>query len=413
MTDGGAREDSFSLSRRAAGIAALSLFFFGALFTLYQKACEPAPGLFAYDPGAAAPGYVLVSPYRSGNLYEGEGEVLLLDARGNVAHRWRTAHPALEAKLSESGSLFVAMTPPIDLASYPSVGTTGILQELDWDGNVVWEYEDGPMTHDFELMPDGSIAYLRWSEAPAWFAQGVQGGMRTATTSVWTNEVVVVDRDKNIVWTWAAHEHLSPAHYVLNPFVPRADWAHVNSIRYVAENPLTHTPAFLISARHVSTVFLVDITTKEVIWESPKGMFSLQHDATLTENGTILVFDNGLFRPGGPPALLSRAIEVDPRTNEIVWSYNGGPGGQALFSSSIAGGAQRLKNGNTLMTVSTAGVVEEVTREGALAWELRDSFRDDAGAGRLVFKARKYNPDGTAWKRLLPASLPHAFCFAR
>ncbi len=379
----------------------------GALLLLLQffySTGRASQQVFIHDTAHIAPGYVLVSATNA--QYGKQGEVRLIDADGHVVHTWQTRYQTLEAIVEENGNLMAAMTPPINPSDYPSNGTTGILQELDWDGKVLWEYRDNRMTHDFDVLPDGSVAYTRWALAPQWFAQSVQGGMEVATSSVWTNEIVVVNKEKKITWTWAAHDHLNPARYPVNNSVPRSDWSHLNSLRYIGDNPLTHVPAFLISIRDISTVFIIDAKTGGVIWQSPEDMFSLQHDATLLQNGHILVFDNGLFRPKGPPILLSRVVEVDPNTNAIVWTYDGGTGGQVGFATSIAGGAQRLLNGNTLITVSTTGRIYEVREDGTIVWEYVSDFRNDEGAARMVFKARKYSGEGTTWGPLITNLMP-------
>jgi hypothetical protein len=44
-----------------------------------------------------------------------------------------------------------------------------------------------------------------------------------------------------------------------------------------------------------------------------------QHAPTPLENGKILIFDNGVIVRR--PAAVLRVIEVNPATNEIVWTY--------------------------------------------------------------------------------------------
>src|SRR5204862_7741585 len=73
--------------------------------------------------------------------------------------------------------------------------------------------------------------------------------------------------------------------------------------------------------------------------------------------GNLLVFDNGGASGYGfvTPAALdganafaranSRVLEINPATLELVWSYNG----PRFYGSNISG-AQRLANGNTLIT---------------------------------------------------------------
>ena len=99
-----------------------------------------------------------------------------------------------------------------------------------------------------------------------------------------------------------------------------------------------------------------------------------------------LVFDNGgssgygfntPIAPDGVGAFAratSRVLEINPVTLELVWSYTN----PRFFSTNISG-AQRLPNGNTLITAGAGGRLFEVTKEGAIVWEYM--FPLFAGAG--------------------------------
>jgi len=80
--------------------------------------------------------------------------------------------------------------------------------------------------------------------------------------------------------------------------------------------------------------------------------------------GNILLLDNG--RNGGQK---SRVLEINPITREIVWSYTA-PG----FYTASAGSAQRLFNGNTLISEDRKGHVFEVTASGDVVWEYQSEF---------------------------------------
>jgi outer membrane protein assembly factor BamB len=81
------------------------------------------------------------------------------------------------------------------------------------------------------------------------------------------------------------------------------------------------------------------------------------------KNNNILIFDNG----SAAERAHSRVIEVDPVTKKIVWEYKSDP--PAKFFARVMGAAQRLPNGNTLITASDSGYVFEVTRAGETVWE--------------------------------------------
>ena len=90
----------------------------------------------------------------------------------------------------------------------------------------------------------------------------------------------------------------------------------------------------------------------------------------LPGEGNILIYDNGgrggygAPNPGSPNGMnnairdSSRVIEIDPTTLRIVWEYSGRTMGyrdEYKIYSSYVSSAQRLPNGNTLVTNGSVG----------------------------------------------------------
>ena len=78
----------------------------------------------------------------------------------------------------------------------------------------------------------------------------------------------------------------------------------------------------------------------------------------------------------------SRVIEFNPRTMEMVWEYIfignedvAAPPGERTFFSAFISGAQRLPNGNTLITEGGTGRIFEVTPEKEVVWEFINPWR--------------------------------------
>jgi outer membrane protein assembly factor BamB len=73
----------------------------------------------------------------------------------------------------------------------------------------------------------------------------------------------------------------------------------------------------------------------------------------MLDNGNILHADNNV-------------TEIDPKTNEIVWSYKPEQQkGGGTFS------CQRLKNGNTMVGENSAGRIVEIDKAGNIVFELK------------------------------------------
>ena len=143
------------------------------------------------------------------------------------------------------------------------------------------------------------------------------------------------------------------------------DIFHTNTLEVLDGRIADVIPAFragnlLVSMRTLDTIAVVDPELKQVVW-AHKGNFIAQHDPSVLKNGHLLLFDNR----GQPDR--STVLELEPSTLETVWQYSGSP--DRPFFSKALGAAQRLENGNTLITESDGGRAFEVTPEGEVVWE--------------------------------------------
>jgi hypothetical protein len=106
-------------------------------------------GVTVQDDGRAAAGYTLFAPLLQREAY-------LVDMAGKVVHTWAIqGQPGNYAKLQPNGNLLVSTwmgKGPEGLAA-----RGGLIQEMDWDGNVVWEYRDENQHHDFHRLPNGNL----------------------------------------------------------------------------------------------------------------------------------------------------------------------------------------------------------------------------------------------------------------
>lgn len=149
----------------------------------------------------------------------------------------------------------------------------------------------------------------------------------------------------------------------------------------------------LTALRQLDRVAVIDLDERRLVWGWGAGEIVGPHDPWLLPGGNVLLFDNGA-RPSdeaAPPLRLwSRVVEVDPRTNAIVWQYRGDP--PTSFCSPTRGGAQPLANGNVLITETTKGHVFEITRAGKIVWEYWNTDFDD-GSRRSIYRMRRIDLD--------------------
>ena len=436
----------------------LGAFMLASLFFIPAYAYESHSGpsqLIQYNASKAYEGYTLFSPMFSDKTY-------LVDMLGNVVHIWehKGDPPGLHYILLENGHILgntrdKPMPPPKEGEPRqkpqpnpnPNKGLNfggGVkgLREIDWDGNVVWEWIPGPqegsLHHDFVRLPNGNTMTNAWEHISK--EEAIAGGRnpkQTTDKGLAPDVIYEIDPGGKVVWKWKAWDHrgmnsikhldvnfitaVLPQHRFANP-----DWTHFNTIDYNSE-----TGQILVDSREFGEFYIIDHKTGEIVyrWGNPNAYgggdpptFTTSgnqilygpHDAhwikeSLPGAGNILIYNNGWARP---PVNYSSVVEMDPKTGEIIWEYKSKS--ENSFYSHHISGAQRLPNGNTMICSGNHGHIFEVTKEGEVVWEYINpvtsggikGWFDDAGfeANNMVFRAHRYGPDypGLKGKKLTP-----------
>jgi hypothetical protein len=362
----------------------------------YLSGYKPATqlkGVTAYVPERAYAGLNLVL---SGHAQE----ALLVDMDGRVLHSWsydfESAYPDFQGPAGKpSANPFFRdfwrrahLYPNGDLlAIYDGYG----MIRLDKDSNLAWSVSGG--CHHDMFVDETGLIYVLTREAKTLPRYHV-------TRQVLEDFITVLDTEGNVlrkVSLLEAFERSSFASFLSD--LPRfGDLFHTNTIQ-VLDGSLAHrSPIFrkgniLISVRNINVIAVVDLDTEKVIW-ALSGQWIAQHEPTLLPGGTILLFDNQGHRG------MSKVIEIDPLSQEIVWAYEGTPDNG--FYTESSGSVYRLPNGNTLIIQSNSGRVFEVTEDQQVVWEYYNPHR----AGRndelvaTLFDVVRINPDQVStWLR--------------
>ena len=395
-------------------IRTIAVVFFAlgvAVHTAAYEIHDGPTGVIKYNPDKCFQGYTLFAPVVNCTT------TYLIDMNGDVVHTWNSKYPpGLYAVLLPNSNLLRAGT----LADRPiSIGGAGgIIEELDWDSNVVWQYTmrspDEIQHHCFDRMPNGNTLILGWErKTPAEFqAKGRKPGTWTQEIEVmgqpvrdfWVDFVREVDKNGTTVWEWHVWDHIGTGldQFDINYTLPKAvglgsdsfDWMHFNSVEY-----LPKTDQLLLSSRNFSEIYIVDKQSGKIVkrWGNPTAsrqgtrpgwyddgsqlMFG-NHHATMLHNGNVQVFDNGSERPQGNR---SRVIEVNLATDKIVWEYSANSSNS--FFSLRQGAAQRLPNGNVLVASPHQGHIFEVTPKGEVVWDFVNPIM--GGQAKPVFSDRE------------------------
>ncbi len=353
-------------------------------------------GLIALDPAASAGGYTLIAPQTA------RGHVYLIDIQGVVVHEWKMPlRPGRHAVILPNGNMGYNGNHAHSPSRYPawSMWHGGDFSEVTPEGEVVWHYEDPSHHHDAQWLPNGNLLYAACEPVPEGFAARVPGGTAHGTDEVMYGDVIrEVNRNGNVVWEWKAVDNLNPEDFPIHPGFGRYHWPLVNGLGVMADGTV------LMSLRTTAGIVGVDKASGKVKLHVPPSVVSHQHAPVPLANGNILAFDNGNFREGSHVAF-SRVVEIDPSSNEVVWSYADEM--VNAFYTAFMGNAQRLWNGNTHITESATGRLFEVNTEGEVVWEFVMPWFDEypdadarkTGPGRLnsVFQTWRYTAAQLPW----------------
>jgi hypothetical protein len=392
----------------------------------------------------------------------------LINNSEEIVHTWESdSKPGLATYLLENGTLLHTCAPSSVHPVFYGGGASGRVQKIHWNGTVTWDFEYSSnyyiSHHDVEPLPNGNVLMIAWEYKTV--EQAIAAGRQPnllGDGELWPDHIIEVEPTNatggDIVWEWHAWDHLiqdydpTKANYgdvASHPelvdinFVGgrgRADWTHINSVAYNEE-----FDQILLSTHNFGEIWVIDhsTTTEQAAghtggnsgkggdllyrWGNPQTYragdpsdqrFFAQHDAVWIEQecpgaGNILVFNNGLNRPGlwyssvdeiVPPVDIDGNYSLVPGSayapEEQIWIYTAE--NPADFFSSGISGSQRLPNGNTLICDGQGGVFFEVTQQKETVWEYVNSFPNQYQNN--VFKVRRYGRD---YPGLLDLIQPH------
>ncbi len=326
----------------------------------------------------------------------------LIDPSGALLHTWSHS-PSFRwehVELLPQGDLIVVGVDPHqwpDEREFVRIADESRhLLRIDRRSEVLWKRQI-TAHHDAEIGPKGSLTTLTFERRDIRRIHPI--------LPVRDDQIAFLDpRDgtlreqRGVLATVLAH----PARFRLIPVHPSElggppwiDLFHANSVEWMRHDhlfgtdPLYASNYLLLCFRHQSRVAIFDWEKNEVLWSWGAGTISGPHDAQLLDTGNILLFDNGLGRD------YSRAIELDPRTDEIVWQYLSDP--PTDFYTESKGSVQRLPNGNTLLAESDAGRAIEVTPTGEIVWEFFCPHESAPGERAAIVRMRRIDPSRLDW----------------
>jgi hypothetical protein len=327
-----------------------------------------------YEPELASPQrYVMGTMLGTGDATSG---VYALDRDGQWL--WYHVDPAgsipLEIAVASAGGTFI----------YNRFGNDysvddGVLRRMSFDGEVVEEQATPLAHHAFAELPDGSLAWLTLDVRDWW--NEPDGAYETTVGDA----VVLQPPDGEARTLFSTWDWVEPEKTPLwdQPFYPQgSDWTHGNGLHWDAQRDV-----LVLSLRNIGTVLELSLdeaqtqawplrqlglegeqsfVDPEQLYEaSTEQAFHMQHDPTFTADSTLLLTTVA----DATTQVTEYALDDQQMSLERLRLHTAGDG----LVSSAMGMARDLPNGNWLVSFGTSGLIQEVTPEGEIAWEIQAS----------------------------------------
>ena len=351
---------------------------------------------------------------------------VLIDMNGTIIHRWPSYFPQ-PAKMLPGGCIIAGS----NFRWFGlGCGDFTALNEYDWNGTVIWSFSDwendrARQHHDFEREGNPVGYYAPGQDFIQYGKTLILAHKTVINTSISRRPLkddVIYEVDWNgsltgFIWSTCEHfnqlgfdEETKHGMYINPGILADGDIFHMNSMSLLGPNkwysldPIAYScfnpENIIISSRHTNFVAIISRETGDIVWKigpdysknTQEGqklgqLIGLHHAHMIPQGlpgeGNILLFDNGGWAGYGyfgMPRfirLVSRVIEFDPVTLDIIWEYHHyairwlfpRTNDDHRFYSSLMSSVQRLPNGNTLITEATNGRVFEVTNTSKIVWD--------------------------------------------
>jgi hypothetical protein len=347
-----------------------------------SKATEKQGGVITFDEAHSYPGYNL---YSIRILCRAD----LIDMRGSVIRSWHAPGSFWSnCIMLSNGDLLAIGAEPGATRLTDIEDDTRYIMRFSWNGDLIWKRHI-PAHHDIELTPHNTLLVLTMNNRriPAIHSE----------IDIRDNKLTLLSLDGEVLEECSFYDALTadPRIFTLQHLNRKVredqkiiDLFHSNSVEWIhhprlaKKHPLYSDGNILVCMRHQDSIAIINWDAKRVVWSWGQGHLSGPHDATVLENGSILLFDNGIARRW------SRVIELDPLKKEIVWQYNAPD--PTDFYTLGRGSSQRLPNGNTLIANSDSGQVFEVTPEGRIVWEFLTPFMNEKKHRATIVRMKRY-----------------------
>jgi hypothetical protein len=281
-----------------------------------------APDISTPLPDQVTDGYLITGRWGDGN----DGPAFILDKDRDFVWWYEVPGDVIRARMSYDGkSMWMRNT--------AQAQGTGVVLRVSLDGLTEDRWDLGMTTHDLAVLPDGKIGLTAWDGQGC--AEILEFNPDDGTT-------------KTLINAQEAHG---------------GSMCHVNNLQYYAEDD-TYTfsdydmDCFVKISREGEVIWVLNGSASDFTGTS----WTHQHGLHILSQDHLLLFSNG--GAGENSIVYEYQLDRSNMTATELWSYDGG------ISATYGGDVQRLENGNTIVTYSSAGIIEEVNPDKEVVQEL-------------------------------------------
>ena len=229
---------------------------------------------------------------------------------------------------------------------------------LDWDGTTSHEDKIPGYTHDFIELSDGTLAFIQNDIRP----------FEPYEQEVWGNNLVERDDLGNERIVWSTWDDWTPG--IDGDVLDDGVWTHDNALDLNAEETV-----YTLGSRDTSTIVQVDRVGSQRIWQL--GGFQNNFPQTSVDDlpvhqhqfewdgDRLVVFDNGRNAQTGS-RLLELSFDEAAQTATSTCNWQRDPATWAY----VMGDVKRQVDGGLLAAFGTAGVLDDISADGTVRWEL-------------------------------------------
>ncbi|MFT5680347.1 MAG: hypothetical protein ACI8RZ_001253 [Myxococcota bacterium] len=294
----------------------------------------------------------------------------IIDREGQIVWYWSSdeiaSAPQVEVAADGRGLL-------VGTFSFDRAIDTGAMIRVDLLGEVI---ESTPLTsghHFFEQLSEDTVAYPA-IDVRAWDSPK---GNRDVVGDAVVELTVSDDTQVEVFNTWDWREPEIHEFFWGNFYPQGADWSHLNSIHTVPGS----TDQLIISLPFLATALVIERSTGSVLRELSPENYDFGNAPLVEAHDVRLIDDDTLSAISHYPTV-TRVVEYDisdpDQTITPIWSYD------SDIRSNFMGQFFRLSNGNRLVNFGSAGIIQEVTEDGEVVWELQSSLGSWFGNSVLI-----------------------------